>query len=289
MHPRFQPSLRRFAARLTRLVTASAVLLAVAAPVRAQEEIRAADNAVSLELGATDIDYGETFNGATLDTEKGWVPTATLGAGLLASDRAAGLLRNLYLHADLTGSIGQTDYNGAICNLSGTCLPYNGSTNDWFYAVSLQAGRGLPFGENMMLIPYVQLDYRYWDRQLSGTQTETYTNWAALGGLMGQISLAPRWVFSLSGALGATFGANMNDGIADYALGSALIYQTKAKLGLRLTERLELTGTVGYTHFDFGESPVVVEPTNAFCSSGCFEPHSHTDEVSLMSGVAYHF
>jgi hypothetical protein len=143
----------------------------------------------------------------------------------------------------------------------------------------------------MMLIPYVQLDYRYWSREVggAGNPTEVYTNWAALGGLMGQISLAPRWVFSLSGAAGTTFGANMNDGIADYALGSAFIVQTKAKLGLRISPRFELTGTLGYTQFDFGQSPVVFEPTNAFCASGCLEPHSTTGELSLMSGLAYHF
>jgi hypothetical protein len=141
----------------------------------------------------------------------------------------------------------------------------------------------------MMLIPYVQLDYRYWDRQLSSVQDETYTNWAALAGLMGQISLAPRWVFSLSGAVGTTFEANMNDGTADYALGSALIYQTKARLGLRITPRFEVTGALGYTHFEFGQSPVVLEPTSAFCASGCFEPHSHTDQIALTTGLAYHF
>ncbi len=144
------------------------------------------------------------------------------------------------------------------------------------FGVSLQAGRGIPLNAAFMLIPYAQLDYRYWDRQVggAGNQMETYTNWAALGGLMAQMSLAPRWVLSVSGAAGTTFGANMNDGFADYALGSAFLWQTKARLGLRITPRLEWTGTLGFTHFEFGQSPVVFEPSNAFCAAGCLEPHS---------------
>ena len=261
-------------------------------PARAgEEDIRAADNAISLELGATDLDYAEHFGGATVDTEKGWVPTATLGAGLLANDRADGLLRNLYLHLALTGSVGLTDYSGARCDISGTCIPATTNTTDSFYATSLQIGRGIPISPAMMLIPYVQLDYRYWDRQVggAGNPTETYTNWAALGGLMGQISIAPRWVLSLSGAAGTTFGANMDDGTANFALGSAFTWQTTAKLGLRIAPRFEMTGAIGYSHFDYGRSPVVIEPTSTFCAAGCLEPHSTTDELSLMSGIAYHF
>ncbi|HEY1720815.1 MAG TPA: hypothetical protein VGG27_06195 [Magnetospirillaceae bacterium] len=279
-------------ARLGRLTLALATLLGATTPVWADEQdIRAEDNAVSLELGATNLDYAEHFGGATVDSEKGWIPTATLGAGLLANDSAQGLLRNLYLHVDLTGSIGMTDYSGAACNASGTCVPATTDTNDSIYATSLQIGRGIALNRQTMLIPYAEIDYRYWSRQVggAGNSTETYTNWATLGGLMGQVSLAPRWVLSLAGAAGTTFGANMNDGYANYGLGSAFIWDTKAKLGLRVAPRIELTGTIDYSHFEYGRSSTVVEPSSAFCSSGCFEPHSTTNQLTLMSGVAYQF
>jgi hypothetical protein len=103
--------------RASRLAILALALAATVAPRGAaadETDIRKADNGLSLDLGATYLDYTETAGGTTLDTEKGWLPTATLAFSLLAYPGAP--IPNLYFHIDVTGSTGSTNYNGALCD-----------------------------------------------------------------------------------------------------------------------------------------------------------------------------
>jgi hypothetical protein len=244
-------------------------------------DIRKADNGVSLDLGAAYLDYGETFAGTTLDTEKGWLPTVGLGVGMLAFPNA--LIPNLYVHLDARASFGSTHYNGALCDAFGNCTPYQSTTDDAIATGALQLGRGFELGRSVMLTPFVELGYRYWGRDLTGIggYYEDYSNWDAMGGLLAQLSPMPRWVLSFSGAAGSTFGANLKALGENFSLGSEPTWRLQAKAGYRVTERIELTATAEYQSLRYGASPID--------ANGFFEPDSTTHQTSLLIGAVWHF
>jgi hypothetical protein len=270
--------------RSSRLAILALALAATVAPRGAaadETDIRKADNGLSLDLGATYLDYTETAGGTTLDTEKGWLPTATLAFSLLAYPWAP--IPNLYFHIDVTGSTGSTNYSGALCDEFGDCTPYQSTTNDTIIATAARLGRAFSLNRNVMLTPYAEIGYRYWSRDLTGIggYGEDYYNWEGMGGLLLQYSPAARWVVSLSGSAGSTFGASMQTQGETFTLGDALIWRTEAKLGYRITDRIELTATGGYQSFGFGAS--------AADANGFYEPDSTTHETRLLLGASYHF
>jgi hypothetical protein len=279
-------SLRAVAAAGARLAAVAAVL-AFSPPALADTlDIRAADNAVSLDLGGSYLDYTETQGGATLDTEKGWLPTIGLSFGMLAFPEAP--IGNLYLHLDGRASLGSSHYNGGLCDQFGNCTPYQSSTNDKIFSGDGQLGRAFTLGHYFMLTPFAEIGYRYWSRDLTGTggYTEHYYNWDAMGGLLAQLSPTPHWVFSLSGAAGKTFDASMSTyGITGsnetFNLGSEVAWRVQAKAGYRITDRLELTTTAEFSDLAFGASAVD--------ANGYYEPDSTTHQTTLLVGVAWHF
>ena len=244
-------------------------------------DIFKADNALSLDFGASYLNYAETQSGMTLDTEKGWLPTAHIGVGMMASERSP--IANLYLHIDSQMSLGTTAYNGALCDQFGNCTPYQSDTYNHFFDSAIQLGRGFPLGNEVIVTPFAEIGYRYWARHAGGigAYAEDYWNWDGLGGLLAQYSPADRWVLSLEGGAGKTFGADMETSGKKFKLGSELIWRTKAEVGYRLTDHLELTSTAAYESIGFAASAV---DTN-----GYYEPDSTTHQTTLMLGVAYHF
>jgi hypothetical protein len=271
------------------LGTAALGLAAALAPAARADilDIRKADNGLALDAGASYLDYAETSGGSTLDTEKGWLPTVGLSFGMLAFPNAP--IPNLYLHLDARASIGSTAYNGALCDMFGDCVPYQSTTNDQIFTGDLQVGRAFALGRAMMLTPFVEVGYRYWSRDLTGTggYNEDYTNWDAMGGLLAQLSPAPRWVLSFSGAVGKTFGAEMTTDNSvtgaseNFTLGSEITWRLQAKAGYRLTERIELTATAEYSTLSYGASAVDW--------TGTYEPDSTTRQTTLLMGAVWHF
>ncbi len=261
-----------------------AALVSLAGAARADErDIRLEDNAASLSLGMSDLDYKETGGAAVLDSEKGWMPLLHLEAGLLANPNAKPLLRNLYLHVSADATLGDTKYDGALCDQFGTCTPAQDHTHDRIYGLSMQAGRGFSLGGQAMAIPYADLGARYWQRALQGPggYTEDYHHYDAMAGLKLQYSPVPRLVASLSGAMGRTFGAAMDTWGETFTLGDAMTWQSSARLGYRLSPHVELQGTAQYLHFRYGASGVD--------SAGYYEPNSTTQQLNLLVGLSYQF
>jgi hypothetical protein len=276
--------------RIGHLSVAAAALAAVALAPAARADmldIRKADNGLTLDAGVSNLDYTETQGGSTLDTEKGWLPTVGLSFGMLAFPRAP--IPNLYLHLDARASIGSTTYNGGLCDFFGNCVPYQSTTNDQIFTGDLQVGRAFPLGQAIMLTPFIEGGYRYWSRDLGGIggYNEDYQNWDAMGGLLVQFSPVERWVFSFSGAVGETFGAEMTTdniitGAAEnFTLGNELTWRLQAKAGFRLTERIELTATAEYSTLSYGASAVDW--------TGTYEPDSTTHQTTLLVGAVWHF
>lgn len=259
----------------------SLTLLIPLSAVADTSDIRKADTGVFLDAGALDLDYRETVGGATLDSEKGWLPTIGVGLGLLAYPNAT--IPNLYLRLDGRASVGSTAYNGAICDQFGFCTPYQSTTNDTIFSGSGKLGRAFAVGPSAMLTPYAEIGYRYWSRDLGGVggYGEVYQNWEAMAGLMVQYSPRSRWVLSLSGAAGTTFSASMQTFGETFPLGNKLIWRAQGKAGYFLTERTDLSATIEYQSFGYGASPVD--------ANGYYEPDSTTHETTLLLGVGYHF
>lgn len=249
-------------------------------------DIRNANNAIELDGGATHLNYKEKADGGTLDSEKGWLSTAHLGVSYLALDQSP--LTNLYLHLDVQGSTGSTRYGGALQDLqSGAAIPWQSSTNDNIVSTDVQIGYAFPIGSTLMLTPYGEIGYRYWDRDLKGDggYPEHYSNWEGMGGLLAQYSPIARWVFSLSGSVGMTFGGNLDASGIQFRLGDDLTWRTQAKVGFRITTHLELLGTAAYERLGFGASPVYpIGP-----AIGLQEPDSTTHQATILVGIAYHF
>lgn len=244
-------------------------------------DIRKADNGLSFDVGATYMDFAETQSGTALDTEKGWLPTVDLGFGMLAFPDAP--IGNLYFRLDGRASFGSTNYNGALCDEFGNCTPYQATTNDNIFTGAAQLGRAFEIGRAFLLTPYAEIGYRYWDRDLKGIggYTENYHNWDAVGGLLVQVSPASRWVLSLSGAAGETFGAAMTTFGESFPLSSEITWRVQAKAGYRATERIELTTTIEYSRLAYGASPVD--------ATGFYEPDSTTRQTTLLIGAVWHF
>ena len=268
-----------------RILGLAALVLALCAHPAAADsiDIRKADNAVNVDFGGTYLNYAETSGGTKQDSEIGWMPTVGVGASLLSSDRAVMALRNLYLHIDGRASYGSTAYDGALCDVFGTCTPYQNSTDDQIYTGSVQVGRAFTLSPHIILTPYGEVGYRHWNRDMRGSYgyTEAYGNGSVLGGLMAQVSPNRRWVITLSAAGGSTFDAAMITGGTTFNLTSETIWRVQGKVGYVLTDRLELTGSAQYQRFSYGASPV-----NA---AGYFEPDSTTEQTTLTVGMAYHF
>jgi len=261
-----------------------AALLVTASPAFAETaDIRNSDNSLSVDFGASYLDYAEKQGGVTLDSEKGWQPTVGVGVGILAEDRAAPVLRNLYLRLNGRASAGTTKYDGAMCDQFGNCTSDQGSTDDRIYSLGLQMGRAITLSQTAMLTPFAELGYRHWNRDGlgAGSYSETYGNWDAMGGLMFQYSPVHRWVLSLSGAGGTTFGASMTTGGESFSLGDAAIWRGQGKVGYLVSDRLELTTTAEYQGFSYRASPVD--------AAGYYEPDSTTNQTTLLVGFAYHF
>ncbi|MDR3436374.1 hypothetical protein [Telmatospirillum sp.] len=251
-------------------------------------DIRRADNAVSLEAGASYLDYGETVKGRTFDTETGWLPTVDVGASFLTDESALyPMLRNIYGRLEGRVNVGSTTYDGALQN--GT--PIVGSTDNRIFSVALQMGRAFSLDQPILLTPFVEIGYRHWNRDLQGIHgySETYTNWDAMGGLLAQYSPDSRWVLSASGAAGSTFAAGMSTPILlsgqAFGLGSEAIWRTDLKAGYLITDKIELTTRAEYQGFSYGASRT--KRVSRF--RGAMEPDSSTDQTTLLVGVSYHF
>lgn len=245
------------------------------------KDIRSSDNNFELDVGAENLHYKETASGTALDSETGWMPSGAVGIGFLAKQTSS--LSNLYFHLDGSGAFGNTNYNGALCDIYGDCTPYQSTTHDQIYHVSGKLGRAFQLGNIAMFTPFADIGYRYWNRELTGIggYTEDYSHGDAMGGALLQFSPLKKWVLSASGEIGTTFSPSMRTQGETYNLQDRTIWEATGKIGYSLTKRLELVGTVDYTDFKYGASPVD--------ENGYYEPDSYSRELTTLIGISYHF
>ena len=266
-----------------RLLTLSILgaFVAFAQPARADmATLRSLDNGVWLSAGTSLLGYQEYIppSDGLSDSEHGWLTSAAAGASTLLGGEGHGLANNLYLAGEGSISFGNANYNGAYINSS---VPLHSTTNETITTIDGKIGKGFALADSAMLIPYVELGYRYWKRDLGGGQVENYQNFDTLGGMMLQISPIDRLLLSVYGSAGTTLAARMQSPTDDFNLGNAGMYKFGGKIGYGLTQHIELFTTLDYDHFRYAQSPIL--------SDRYYEPSSQTSDTAWRVGLGYHF
>jgi hypothetical protein len=243
------------------------------------QTLRGTDNSIWISAGGAFFNYKEPSIAPNLpDSEHGELPSVAVGASMLVPEASKGWAHNLFLSIQGTGSFGDAHYNGAYFYYPTT--PLQGSTSETIWTIESKIGKAFPIGPMLMLIPYGELGYRYWDRNLGGGQVEDYQNGDLQAGLMVQFSPVRRLSLSAYGSGGTTFSPEMETSGTTYDLGSAGTYKVGAKIGFDMTQELELFTTLDYDHLSYGQSGV---------NNGAYEPTSHTEDTAWRVGIGYHF
>ena len=240
------------------------------------------DNEIWFAGGASNLNYKESVKPIP-DSDTG--DLASLAGGFSFLTRY-----NTYFAADGSAAFGGGHYNGASYdNATGLYdIPAQASTNELVLNVDGKIGQGLPVGRNVMFIPYAELGFRYWKRDLNNDQSEDYRNFDGMGGVMFQWVPADRVLLSMYGSAGSTFGSSVLANGTTLDLGSAAIEKVGAKVGYDLTHEWEIFSTVDYEHFHYVQSgsELMLIGNNLYSA---YEPSSRTEDTTFRVGFGYHF
>ncbi|MCL2715419.1 MAG: hypothetical protein FWD68_12740 [Alphaproteobacteria bacterium] len=117
------------------------------------------------------------------------------------------LVDNGYFSGEGTCSAGHVNYTGYRLNASGDITsPSSQKNHAEFDDFSLRFGQGFAIGRYWMITPFAEYGYRRWDRKVN--EGETCRNQYGGTGVLLQVSPVERLVWSLSGMVGSTFGAD---------------------------------------------------------------------------------
>jgi hypothetical protein len=254
-------------------------------PLPAHADIQTIQNSNSAIWGAVGtgfFNYKEPSSPPDIpDSEHGWNPS--LAAGLSYMNNS-----NWYSAFEGNVAFGDDKYNGSTydSNTGYYDIPYLGTTHETITNIDGKFGKGFSLGNSIMLTPYGELGFRYWDRNLGAGQVEDYQNFDVLGGLMLQIAPTNRLILTGYGSAGTTFAGRMKTDGLDNNLGDASMYKIGGKVGYDLTQRVELFTTLDFDHFHYVKSPWQYD---ANLGGYIMEPTSFTDDTTMRVGLAYHF
>jgi hypothetical protein len=264
-----------------------ASLLFAASPLAAQpgDTAWAAHNRTfTVNLGALQQNYTEndpsglTPDG-TLDTERGTLTSAELGARWQAESLP------LLLQATARRSNGGTHYNGYL--QSGNQLtPYSTTTGNIMLDFAVRAGLPIAQGASWQWVPFIEFQHHRWQRGLA-QYTENFSHTAGLAGLQMQWRqrAAPEaatgpWSFELEGAVGQMLAANMDAASLgfDQPLGKRGLWQLGATAGYDLTPQWRISAAATARRFSYGQSAL---------QGGVVEPSSHTLQTTFGIGLGW--
>lgn len=214
------------------------------------------------------------------DSEHGWTPSVDAGVSYMTNN-------NWFYALEGGVTFGTDHYNGSILNFrtGNYDIPFQTKTQETISRFDGKIGRGFALGNRVMLTPYGEIGFRYWDRNIDG-MTEDYQNFDALGGLMLQVAATNRLIFTGYGSAGTTFGASMkaSDINGTFNLGNFGMYKFGAKASYAFTPRWDIFTAIDYDSFRFMQSQTV----NGV-SFSAYEPSSRTEETTMRVGLGYHF
>lgn len=252
---------------------------AVAVPAKADvATIRDSNNTIWGSMGGHLLNYKEPGDPLP-DSQHGWLPSFAVGVNYMGRS-------DLYLAADASVSIGEDHYNGAVYN-SGTGeydIPFDHDSRATISTVNLRAGKGFALGHNVMVTPYVDLGFRFWERDVVG-YVEDYRNFEGLAGAMLQYSPVRRLTFTLYGEAGSTFGSEMESDSVEFSLGNSVVYKVGGKVGYDISNRFQIFTALDFTHFHYTRSDW--EQVDNYWWA--YEPNSNTTGTTLRVGLAYHY
>jgi hypothetical protein len=227
------------------------------------------NNAYWASVGTSMLNYKESVQPIP-DGQRGWIPSVGVGGSYMGN-------KGLYFALDSSVSFGNDHYKGSL--IATPSVLHERTTQAVITTIDGKLGQGFILGQNTMIVPYVNVGFRYWDRKLSNLQVEDYQNFTVLGGAMLQYSPMDRLVLTTYGAAGMTLSAQMRTAGVTYDLDSAGIYKLGGKIGYNLTQRLELFTSLDFDHFQYVKSSV---------NNGIYEPSSFTSDAAVRLGLSYH-
>lgn len=251
-------------------------------------DIKTSNNQFGFQFISTNVDYTETYNGSTLDTETGGVP----GYALCISVMRDLWLGNDYIEAEYDNSSGNTKYVGGYIGPPAT--PYGsvvGTSGATLTNYSARYGIGQIINyaddeskDDLILTYYAELGHHEWDRGVNSGETYTH-NYFGIGAL-GQYSPVNKLVLSANALIGETFGSYIAvnpgstfNGFSD-ELGNSPIYKVEIGADYVLAQNLHGNIVVDYTSFSYGISAAY---------GGYFEPDSKTNYTTVRVGLGYAF
>lgn len=259
-------------------------------------DIVRANNQISVDFIETQVNYGPEIVspnaagigpvGVPLDGEKGTLPGVRVTGSAMGQ---IGSICNVYLSGSFSYTNGHTNY---WASAGPTLTNVDGARVDDF---DFRLGKGFNVGPQGMITPFIGAGSRWWDRLLTGPfgYNEVYQHDYAGGGLLLQYALVPGLVLSADGLIGRTFNASelstLTPGGAagicvncTFQLGASNIYKVGASVDYAITGHVHANAGIDYTHFEYGQSPVVPFGGGAF-----LEPNSKTSDTTISVGLGY--
>ena len=270
-------------------------------------DIIRANSQIGVSFAARHMDYAE-FNepaagggllanaglpqGATLNTEKGWLPGVAV-TGSYMSDCTSSFFSNIYVYGRGSYFRGETDFwvNGPNVTAKDPAKIWEGD---------FRLGKGFQVSPQAMITPYIGGGFHTWNRTISafptGALIEEYSHGYAGAGLLLQFAMAPGFVVSAYGFGGSTFNSQMDfnpNGAVNaallgpahtFTLGNSAIVKAGGSIDYAFTPNWHLNAGVDWTYFKYGASRMELFPP-----FGTFEPPSRTYNLTATIGIGYSF
>ena len=244
--------------------------------------IKNTNNAIGIQAISTYVDYTETVEGKTFNTEQGYVPGFAINVSFMQN----WLLGNDYLAASYSQSNGNTNYTGSYIGSSQGYGSVKTTSPATLTDFSLRYGKGFVLNDQFMATPFIELGSHQWDRNLR-TYQETYTNNYYGIGLLGQLAMTNAFVLSASALIGNTTNSNISISGSPYtggALGNSTIYRLGISGDYAFTKSLHGNIGLDYTSFSYGQSTPTRVGRYVY-----YEPSSTSQYTTYKIGLSYNF
>lgn len=245
---------------------------------------------LAIKANTTAMNYTETRNGSTLDTEKSNLFGKIGGFNIDGSAKIA----NNFLYADTTKIILNYEYVSGDSNYVGSLLGSNAGYGSYTSTTSntIQRGQILLSQINNTSYGNAMLNFgagkRVWNRNLSSIQKEEY-NWNYLiAGLGFDFNFGSNFTLGAAGyyqqAITPKMNYNSNSFNTNFNLGNTYGYRIEVPASYKITQYLSLVGSWTLDNWTINQSNSVT-----YNGASYVEPKSVTNNQSLSLGLALNF
>ena len=244
-------------------------------------DIAAASNQISVGWGALKQDYREYNDGLTallpsvLDSETGTVRGLRLGY--------TGMIRRIYVQTALDYARGNTDYVGYLQSPGPVYTPFNTTTRNTFFDLTVRVGYTFRAESLLVVVPYIEVGEHIWYRQIGPSTpyysgSEDYVHLHIGPGVKLLLSPIDRLVWELGAGYGINTLSTMTTGGYTYTLGDKGNLSGYTGFDIRVAGNVHLKLNAEYRKWEYGQSDV---------QGGYLEPRSLTRQVRYLVAVGY--